>query len=215
MSTAPGPAIESATTTIPVTAPAQQQNSARIDQEPTLPAMTQSPSSIAAAPAASAGPAAAATSASLTRQGSRFTIIGSAGTGLQLGLYAVLAAVIGAQIASAVSWLLSTLVTNRFHRALTFQVHEHEHSGSDQTVAFVTSLAGLGLTSIVLADLSDADGLAGLIAILAVNIAVGAGRFFGLRWWLGGSGRHLVDAVALTATNVRRYISARRISFHH
>lgn len=173
--------------------------------------MTQSPSSVATAPAE---PAAAA-SASLTRQGSRFTIIGSAGTGLQLGLYAVLAAVIGAQIASAVSWLLSTLVTNRFHRALTFQVHEHEHSGSDQTVAFMTSLAGLGLTSIVLADLADASGLAGLIAILAVNIAVGAGRFFGLRWWLGGSGRHIAGAVALTATNVREHISARRISFHH
>lgn len=171
--------------------------------------MTQSPSTVAEAPAA------VAASASLTRQGSRFTIIGSAGTGLQLGLYAVLAAVIGAQIASAVSWLLSTLVTNRFHRALTFQVHEHAHSGSDQTVAFITSLAGLGLTSIVLADLADADGLAGLVAILVVNIAVGAGRFFGLRWFLGGSGRHLVEVVAQSAASVRNHISARRISLHH
>lgn len=152
--------------------------------------------------------------ASLTRQGSRFTVIGSAGTGLQLGLYALLAAVIGAQIASAVSWLLSTVVTNRFHRALTFDVHEHAHSGSDQTVAFVTSLAGLGITSIVLAQLADASGLAGLLAILAVNVVVGAGRFFGLRWWLGGSGRHIVDAVALSVATVRDTISARR-PLHH
>ncbi len=158
---------------------------------------------------------AAAPAASLTRQGSRFTVIGSAGTGLQLGLYAVLAAVIGAQFASAVSWFLSTVVTNRFHRALTFQVHEHEHSGSDQTVAFVTSLAGLGITSVVLAQLADASGLAGLVAILAVNTAVGAGRFFGMRWWLGGSGRHLVDAVALSVATARDTIAARHLSLHH
>jgi putative flippase GtrA len=163
----------------------------------------------------SAEPAVAGTSASLTRQGSRFTVIGSAGTGLQLGLYAVLAAFIGAQIASAVSWLLSTLVTNRVHRALTFEVHEHAHSGSDQTVAFVTSLAGLGITSIVLAELADASGLAGLIAILAVNTAVGAGRFFGLRWWMGESGRQLASAVALSLSNIRGHISARHISLHH
>jgi putative flippase GtrA len=169
--------------------------------------MTQSTSTLDAA-----GPAA---SASLTRQGSRFTVVGSAGTGLQLGLYAVLVALIGAQIASAVSWLLSTLVTNRVHRALTFGVHQHEHSRSDQTVAFMTSLAGLGLTSIVLADLADASGLAGLIAILVVNIAVGAGRFFGLRWWLAGSGAHILDAVAQSAATVRGHISARRISLHH
>jgi putative flippase GtrA len=170
--------------------------------------MTQSTSTTAAVPAAGPG-------ASLTRQGSRFTMVGSAGTGLQLGLYAVLAAVIGAQIASAISWLLSTLVTNRVHRALTFQVHEHAHSRSDQTVAFMTSLAGLGLTSIVLADLADASGLAGLIAILAVNIAVGAGRFFGLRWWLGGSGRHLADALSLSTATMRDHLSARRTSLHH
>ena len=158
--------------------------------------------------------AVAAPVASLTRQGSRFTVIGSAGTGLQLGLYAVLAAVVGAQIASAVSWLLSTLVTNRVHRALTFEVREHEHSRSDQTVAFVTSLAGLGITSIVLAQLADAGGLAGVLAILAVNTAVGAGRFFGLRWWLGGSGRHVFDAVALSVATARDNISGRRFSLH-
>lgn len=159
-------------------------------------------------------PSAVDPSASVTRQGSRFTVIGSAGTALQLGLYAVLVTVIGAQFASAISWLLSTLVTNRVHRALTFQVHEHEHNGSDQTAAFVTSLAGLGITSIVLAQLADADGLAGLLAILAVNTAVGAGRFFGMRWWLGTSGRHLASAVALVLATGRNH-PARRFSLHH
>lgn len=160
-------------------------------------------------------PEAVARVASLKRQGSRFTIVGSAGTGLQLGLYAVLVTVIGAQIASALSWLASTVVTNRVHRALTFEVHEHEHNGSDQTVAFVTSLAGLGITSIVLAQLADADGLAGVLAILAVNSAVGAGRFFGLRWWLGGAGRHLAAAVSTSMLTARDNISARRMSLHH
>lgn len=166
--------------------------------------LTIAPESIAVAPAAS-----------LTRQGSRFTVIGSAGTGLQLGLYAVFAAFVGAQIASAVSWLLSTVVTNRFHRALTFQVRAHDHSGSDQTAAFLTSLAGLGITSVVLAQLADADSLAGLTAILSVNTVVGAGRFFGMRWWLGGSGRHLVAAVGLAVAGVREGISAHRTWLRH
>ena len=77
------------------------------------------------------------------------------------------------------------------------------------------TLAGLGVTSIVLAQLADASGLAGVVAILAVNTAVGAGRFFGLRWWLGGSGRRIVDAFAATAASVRDNIWARRISLHH
>ena len=152
---------------------------------------------------------------SVVRQGSRFTLVGSAGTGLQLGLYALLATVVGPQVASATSWLVSTVLTNRVHRALTFQVHSAERSRTDSTAAFLTSLVGLGVTAIVLARLTDADGFAGLVAIVAVNITVGAGRFFGLRWWLGGSGRSVLDSVAVTVHTARTHFQTRHMSLHH
>ncbi len=142
-------------------------------------------------------------SGSIGGQGIRFFLIGSTGTALQLGLYAVSATLIGAQVASVASWLISTLVTNAAHRAFTFGVHSNERNRSDQVAAFFTCLVGLLITSVVLAELPNATGLAGVIAILAVNTVVGAGRFFGMRWWLSDSGRRVatrITAVGHAAT---------------
>ncbi len=139
---------------------------------------------------------------SIGRQGVRFTAIGSAGTGVQLGLYAVISAVIGAQLASIASWFLSTLLTNAAHRAVTFDVHGSRGKRSDQVAAFLTCVLALGLTSFALTRLSDPDGVSGLIAIVAVNTFVGAGRFAGMRWWLGDAGqqaRSRLSAAARTA----------------
>lgn len=128
-----------------------------------------------------------APSGSIGGQGLRFLLVGSAGTILQLGLYAVGATFIGVQIASVAAWLVSTLVTNAAHRALTFGVHGAERNRADQFVAFLTCVVGLLITSVVLAELPDADGISGVIAILAVNVTVGGARFAGLRWWLGAA----------------------------
>jgi putative flippase GtrA len=129
-----------------------------------------------------------APSGSIGGQGVRFFLIGSVGTILQLGVYAAGATLVGAQFASVVSWLVSTLVTNAAHRALTFGVRGAQRNRADQSVAFLTSVVGLLITSLVLAELPDADGISGLMAILAVNTVVGIGRFVGLRWWLGEGG---------------------------
>ncbi len=142
-------------------------------------------------------------SGSISGQGVRFFLIGSTGTALQLGLYAVSAALIGAQVASVASWLISTLVTNAAHRAFTFGVRGTERNRSDQVAAFLTCLVGLLVTSLVLAELPNATGIAGVLAILAVNTVVGAGRFFGMRWWLGDSGRR----VAVRATSLAHSVT--------
>ena len=47
-----------------------------------------------------------------------------------------------------------------------------------------TSLAGLGLSSLLLAVLGQPAGLAGTVVLVAVNTTVGALRFVALRWWL-------------------------------
>jgi putative flippase GtrA len=129
-------------------------------------------------------------------------MVGSAGTALQLGLFATTSVVLGAQIASIAAWLISTVVTNGAHRALTFGVHGSLRNRSDQVAAFLTSVVGLAVTSAVLAQLTDATGTSGLVAILAVNVVVGAARFVGMRWWLGESG-HRRNVGNATATGAR------------
>jgi len=159
---------------------------------------------------------AAVTSGSITGQGARFTAVGSAGTLLQLGLFAASSDLLGAQIASIASWLLSTLATNAAHRALTFGVRGAERNRSDQVVAFLTCVVGLLITSVVLAQLPDADGVSGLIAILAVNTVVGAARFVGMRWWLSEAGGRFGAQVAAAEHAARDSWQAHRMSgLHH
>lgn len=141
-------------------------------------------------------------------QGLRFTLVGSAGTGLQLGLYAFAAGFLGAQMASVIAWLLSTLLTNAAHRALTFGVRGGERNSVDQFAAFMTCLVGLSITSVVLAELPDADGMSGVIAILAVNTVVGAARFVGMRWWLSPSGQRF-------GAHAGAVVKAARDGWHH
>lgn len=150
-------------------------------------------------------------------QGLRFFLIGSGGTGLQLGLYAATAWFLGVQTASVASWLVSTLVTNATHRAITFKVRGAGGNRSDQIAALVTCLVGLLVTSVVLGQSPDADGLPGLIAILVVNTVVGTGRFFGMRWWLGGSGRRVAHQLSAAAQATRESWQGRRglSGLHH
>ncbi|SDO93702.1 Putative flippase GtrA (transmembrane translocase of bactoprenol-linked glucose) [Nakamurella panacisegetis] len=142
-------------------------------------------------------------SGSVGGQGLKFVLIGSAGTLVQLGLYGSAADLIGAQIASALAWLISTLVTNAAHRAVTFGVRGHTRNRADQVVAFLTCLVGLLITSLVLTRISDADGPSGIMAILVVNSVVGAARFGGMRWWLSAAGQRFGTHVA-AAVNAAR-----------
>jgi putative flippase GtrA len=155
-------------------------------------------------------PAAPAEAGSIRGQGIKFFLVGSAGTGLQLGLYAASAVLIGAQVASIASWLMSTLATNATHRAVTFGVRASARRSADQAAAFITCLVGLLVTSLVLAELPNATGLSGVIAILAVNTVVGAGRFFGMRWWLGDAGRRLGTQLAVAAQAAKNSRQHRR-----
>jgi hypothetical protein len=74
------------------------------------------------------------------------------------------------------------MVGNAAQQRFTFQV-PGARADSDRAVGLITSLAGLGASSLVLALLAQPDGLSGTIALIAVNAVVGALRFFALRWW--------------------------------
>jgi len=157
----------------------------------------------------------------LTGQGLRFAVVGSLATVLQLGLYAFLSGSIGAQLANISAWLISTMVATAGHQRYTFGSviglgvrRAPEQAGrtsggwrtrpaggsgeSDQLVGMLTSLTGLGLSSVVLAVLDQPAGLIGTIALVAVNTVVGAMRFLALRWWLVDRGtRSLIPQVAV------------------
>jgi putative flippase GtrA len=112
-------------------------------------------------------------------------LVGSLSTVIQLGLYAFLAGSVGALLANVCAWLVSTMIGNAAHHRFTFRVAGHPGE-SDHLVGVLTSLAGLGLSSLVLVLLDQPTGLTGTIALVAVNAAVGALRFLALRWWLVG-----------------------------
>lgn len=122
----------------------------------------------------------------------RFGLVGGAASGLQLALYAFLAGSLGAQPATVVSWLVSTLVATEAHRRYSFPAGAHAVAGrtggaeSDHLVGLLTSVATLGVSMIALAVLDDPTGAAGVLALVVVNAGVGLLRFVSLRWWLLG-----------------------------
>jgi putative flippase GtrA len=152
--------------------------------------------------------------AGLTGQGLRFAMVGTLATLTQLGLYYFLSGSVGSQLANVVSWLVSTLVANAAHQRYTFGVSHRgggrgsvRNSGeSDQVVGLLTSLAGLGVSSVVLGLLAEPTGVWGTVALVAVNATVGGLRFLVLRWWFTdrrapgvGRGRAIVHAVRSAA----------------
>lgn len=117
-------------------------------------------------------------------QASRFAGVGTAGTVLQLTLYAVLTGPAGTVTASVVSWTLSTLVTNAVHRSVSFGVHGRHGASADQVVALLSSLVTLWLGTVVTAALATGSTTVQLVGLTAVNAIAGTGRFLVLRWWL-------------------------------
>jgi putative flippase GtrA len=119
----------------------------------------------------------------LTGQGLRFAVVGSLSTLAQLGLYAFLSGSVGAQLANICAWLVSTMLATAGHHRYTFGLAGRS-AESDHLAGLLTSLTGLGLSSVVLAALDQPAGPAGTVALVAVNTGVGALRFLALRWWL-------------------------------
>ena len=122
--------------------------------------------------------------AGLLAQGLRFLLVGSTGTVAYLVLYLLLTTVFTDLAANAIAWLITTVATNSAHRHVTYGVRSA--MGSDEVVGLVTSLAALGLTTWALALLGGSSGVAGAVALVVVNTAVGTVRFFVMRRWFAG-----------------------------
>ena len=117
-------------------------------------------------------------------QGLRYLLVGTTGTVAYLLLYLLMTTVFSDLAANAIAWLVTTVATNSAHRHVTYEVRSA--MGSDEVVGLLTSLAALGLTTWALALLGGSSGATGAIALVAVNTAVGAVRFFVMRRWFAG-----------------------------
>jgi putative flippase GtrA len=113
----------------------------------------------------------------------RFAVVGGAATVVQLALYAFLADSIGSQLANVVSWLASTVVATEAHRRYSFGT-AGPGAEADHAVGALTSVLTLLLGTVTLAALANPTGFAGVLALCAVNGAMGLLRFGALRWWM-------------------------------
>jgi putative flippase GtrA len=118
----------------------------------------------------------------------RFTAVGGAATALQLGLFALLQALVPVFWANVLAWGASTVVGNQVHRTLTFGRHGREGARQDFAVSIGFSALSLATTTLALAPVEDDRPGVALIVLIVVNTVVGLARFLGLRRWFAGHG---------------------------
>lgn len=113
----------------------------------------------------------------------RFAGVGGVATAIQLGLFAALLTVLPQLWANVISWTVSTVVANAANRSVTFGVHGSEGAQRDFLVSGAFSALSLLASVAVLNEVGSDGSLQAVLALVAVNAAVGLARFAGLRWW--------------------------------
>ena len=121
----------------------------------------------------------------LLLQLARFAMTGGVASTVQVLLFLLLAPS-GALVANVVAWAGSTALANELHRRRTFHADDRVGRLTAQVEGGGLALLGLGVTSGALALLAvvvpDAGSVVQALLVLALNAAVGFGRFVALRW---------------------------------
>lgn len=117
----------------------------------------------------------------MLRQSWRFMVVGTAGMTLYLATYVVLAELLASVLANVLAWTISTVITNEGHRRITFGAHDRARF--DSSVGMLTSLLGLGLSSIAVALADGQTTTVQLIALVAGTATAGTVRFLLLHLW--------------------------------
>ncbi|GAB3310845.1 hypothetical protein EK0264_11105 [Epidermidibacterium keratini] len=128
---------------------------------------------------------------SFLMQSWRFIVVGTAGTVLYLAMYVVLAEVLDTLLANVAAWTVSTVLTNEAHRRITFRAHDRARF--DSTAGMLTSLLGLGLSSIAVALAEAQSTTVQLVALLAGTATAGTVRFVLLHLWYGDRAFEEID----------------------
>ncbi|NNG19285.1 hypothetical protein HJ590_06755 [Naumannella sp. ID2617S] len=118
----------------------------------------------------------------------RFVAVGTAGTALYVGLFAVAQLVLSTTLATVAAFSVSTVLTNLAHRRVTYGVRRASGAAVDSLVAFGTTLIGLALST-VLTNAVDGLGVAYQVPMLIAGTAAGGAiRFVLMKLWLTRAG---------------------------
>lgn len=124
----------------------------------------------------------------LRRQLLRFGTIGVGSTVLHLGMLAVLAAPLGAQVANAVALLVATLANTAVNRAWTFGVRGAEALGRHHMQALVvfaiTWVATSGALALVAISWPHPPTTVTVLAVGVANVLSTVARFAAMRGWI-------------------------------
>jgi len=120
-------------------------------------------------------------------QFARFVLVGGSANVVYVGLFLLLGD-LGDQGANLAGVVVSTALANELHRRLTFRAGDRAGWVAAQWAGGGLAVTGLVASSTTLALLdgwtTSAGPLASVLAVCAVNGAVGLARFAGLRWVL-------------------------------
>ena len=136
----------------------------------------------------------------LRRQLLRFGTIGIVSTVLHLGMLAVLAAPLGAQVANAVALLVATLANTAANRAWTFGVRGTQALGRHHAQALVvfaiTWVATSGALALVAIAWPQASTTVTVLAVAVANVLSTVARFAAMRGWIFRSATRRLGAPA-------------------
>jgi putative flippase GtrA len=121
---------------------------------------------------------------SLPAQLVRFAAIGVLSTVAHLGLFALLAAPLGAQVANLVALLLAALANTAANRRLTFGVTGRRHLGRHQVQGLVVFALGWALTAGALALVPTGSRGLQLTVLMVANATATLLRFVLMRVWI-------------------------------
>lgn len=119
----------------------------------------------------------------LVGQAFRYSVVGTTGTGVYIGLYLLLDLWTQPVVGNAVAWLITTVATNSVQRRFAFGVSDRMHVHVDQVVGLGSSGVALLATTLALAGLSGSDSTGQVVALVVVNVLVGVARFLTVRWY--------------------------------
>jgi putative flippase GtrA len=141
---------------------------------------------------ASTGPAASA-QAGLRRQLGGFAVVGAVSTVAYVALYLLLRSAMPAQLANALSLLITAVANTAANRRYTFGIRGRSRAGRHQARGLLAFGTGLILTAAALAGLHAADPQPGrgleVTVLVAASLAATLLRFVLYRNWVFGSGR--------------------------
>jgi putative flippase GtrA len=146
--------------------------------------------------------------AGLRRQLAGFAVVGAVSTVAYVALYLLLRSALPAQLANALSLLITAVANTAANRRYTFGIRGRSRAGRHQARGLLAFGTGLALTAAALAGLHAADPQPGrgleVTVLVAASLVATLLRFVLYRNWVFGTGRAGRDRASTTHIHDRQ-----------